>query len=61
MLFIERLSLRLPAGYEHRADGILELVAQRLTDVAVDSDRRIAQLRVSGVTVAPTPNSGFRA
>ncbi len=54
MLFIERLSLRLPPGYEHRADGILELVAQRLTDVAVDSERRIAQLRVSGVTVAAT-------
>jgi hypothetical protein len=54
MLFIERFSLRLPPGYEHRADGISELVAQRLADVTVDGECRIAQLRVSGVTVAPT-------
>ena len=54
MLTIDQLSLRLPAGYQHRADGIVNLVAKRLADIAVDADLRVDRIHLSDVTVAPT-------
>ncbi len=54
MLIIDQLSLRLPAGYEHRAHAIAQLVGQRLADIAVDGNLRVDRLHLSDVTVAPT-------
>lgn len=49
MLTVDRLSLRLPAGFEHRANRIAHLVVQRLASAPLTSSRTIEHLRVGEV------------
>ena len=49
MLTVDRLSLRLPAGFEHRANRIASLVAQQLATTQLSASQAIAHMRVSGV------------
>lgn len=49
MLTVDRLSLRLPAGFEHRANRIATLVAQQLATTPLSASRAITHLRVGEV------------
>ena len=49
MLTVDRMSLRLPAGFEHRANRIAALVAQQLAATPLSASRVIAHLRVGEV------------
>ncbi len=49
MLTVDRLSLRLPAGFEHRASSIASLVAQQLATTQLSASQAIAHMRVGEV------------
>ena len=53
MITIDRLTLRLPAGYENRARRIAPLIAHELAAVDVDTNRAIDRIRVSGLEIPP--------
>jgi len=49
MLSIEHLNLHLPAGYEHRANSIVRLIAKELAGMPVSQSADIASLQVPEV------------
>jgi hypothetical protein len=53
MWSIERLRLELPAGYEHRADRIAQLLARELEAVAAPGDVRLDELRLPPIEIDP--------
>ena len=58
MLSIDRLSLRLPPGMEHRARDIVRLVADRLASLPLNESRRIERLVVPTLDVNPAHSDG---
>jgi len=58
MLSIDRLSLRLPPGLEHRSRDILRLVAERLASLPITESRHIARLSVPTLVVSPAHSDG---
>lgn len=52
MLHIERMQIRLPEGYEHRASAISHLVAQALSQIETVENRSIERLSLSPITIA---------
>ena len=53
MIRIDRLQLRLPPGYEHRAATIVPLVAEILAGYSSTDPRDVSSLQVSPVQAAP--------
>ncbi len=49
MLTIDRLSLRLPPGFEHRASGIVTLIGAQLAALPLPKAARVNRLRVEHV------------
>ena len=58
MLSIDRLSLRLPPGMEHRARDIVRLLADRLATLPLSESRRIERLVVPTLDVNPAHSDG---
>lgn len=53
-LWVERLNIRLPAGFERRADSIARQLGRQLRELSLGNlqDRELQQLTVPGVTAA---------
>ena len=58
MWSIERLRLELPAGYEHRAGRIAQLLVRELEAVAVPEDVRLDELRLPPLEIDPAAGDG---
>ncbi len=54
MLKIDRLSLRLPPGFEHRADRLVDLVVRHLAETPVVESRTVGRITASPVSVDPS-------
>jgi hypothetical protein len=54
MLRIERMRMRLPKGFEHRASGIARLVGDLMAEIQPSESRTLDRLSVSPVRVSPT-------
>lgn len=53
MLTIERMKLRLPDGFQHRADRIARLVSEELAEISFETDITIERLEVPPIKVEP--------
>ncbi len=53
MLTIDRLRLHLPSAYRDRAHLIARMVAHELAEVPVGDSRKIDQVNLPPITVAP--------
>jgi len=53
VLTIDTLSLRLPAGFEHRAERIARLLADALAGVAPGSSATFERLALPPIAIAP--------
>ena len=58
MIRIDLMRLRLPAGYEHRADRIARAVADELGREPVPASAEIASLEAAPVTVPGAASDG---
>ena len=60
MLTIDRLSLRLPPGFEDRAAGLVRLIGDRLASFEWPHDASVDHLRVDhALTTAETSNEAL--
>ena len=53
MLYIERMRLQLPAGYEHRASFIARMVGESLVEFQPSENRKLDSLTIGPVQVMP--------
>ena len=53
MLHIERMRLRLPAGYEHRASFIARMVGESLAEYKPSEKRNLDSLAIGPVQIMP--------
>ena len=51
MLSVERLHLQLPAGFEHRAEGIARLVGEKLATVPIKTSVTLDRLSLKPVRI----------
>ncbi len=58
MWSIERLRLELPAGFEHRAGRIAQLLARELEAIAVPGDLRLQELKLPPLEIDPAAGDG---
>jgi len=60
MLTIDRLSIQLPPGFEHRAAGLVQLIGDRLASFEWPHDASVDHLRVDHtLTTAETSNEAL--
>lgn len=52
MLHIERLRMKLPAGYEHRAGAIAMRVGELLADIDTDGFVSMSELKLPNIRVS---------
>ena len=52
MLQIERMRMRLPAGFEHRASTIARLVGESMAEIQPSENRTLDRLSISPVQVS---------
>lgn len=53
MLHIERMRMRLPKGFEHRASTIARLVGECMADINFSENRTLDRLTIRPVHVLP--------
>jgi len=53
MLRIDRMRMRLPKGFEHRASTIARLVGDSIAEIQPSENRTLERLTISPVQVSP--------
>jgi hypothetical protein len=53
MLRIERMRMRLPKGFEHRASTIARMVGDSIAEIHFSENRTLERLSISPVQVSP--------
>ena len=54
MLHVERMQIKLPAGFEHRAAAIAHLVGESMIEINTSESKTMESLAISPVQVLPT-------
>lgn len=52
MIHIDSLHMRLPTGFQHRAQNIVHLVTASLGDMKVSGEHRLEQLSIPAIQVS---------